>query len=86
MLYHGRLHLPLHTYVILSVLNAFIVGLDLVLYSEDYEYIDELAMARGFRVDIHPYGTYPNLQEQGISLETGKQTYIGLKMVLLYSQ
>ena len=57
------------------------VGLNLVLYSEDLEYMDEFAMSRGYRLHVHPFKTYHNIVQQGLSLETGKQTYIGLKMV-----
>ena len=57
----------------------------MILYSEDLEYIDEFALSRGFRIHIHPFNTYANLVQQGISLETGKQTYIGMKMVSRYN-
>ena len=66
-----------------NTIYCFVSGLSMILYSEDFEYIDELAMSRGFRIHIHPFNTYASLVQQGLSLETGKQTYIGMKMVWL---
>ena len=68
-------------YTTLQMLLQKFAGLDLILFTEQHEYLDDFVQDLGFRLQIHPYGTMTNLVQHGISISPGFQTNIGLKMV-----
>ena len=56
-------------------------GLNVLLYVEDHEYIRGITQGLGARFVIHPYKTLPFVAENGLSVATGTETFVGIKMV-----
>ena len=59
----------------------FFAGLNVLLYVEDHEYIRGITQGLGARYVIHPYKTLPFVAENGLSVATGTETFVGIKMV-----
>lgn len=62
--------------------HASIKGLDLILYIQNREYVKGIQQGRGMRLNVHEYGTQPFVEESGVSIPTGFQTYVGLRQVI----
>ena len=56
-------------------------GLNVLLYVEDHEYIRGITQGLGARFVIHPYKTLPFVAENGLSVATGTEIFVGIKMV-----
>ena len=56
-------------------------GLNTLLYVEDHEYVRGITQGLGARFVIHPYKTLPFVAENGLSVATGTETFVGIKMV-----
>ena len=55
--------------------------MNLVLYVEEHEYLKGIVRGLGARFAIHPYKTSPFVAENGMSVATGTETFVGIKMV-----
>ena len=61
-------------------------GLDLILYIQKDEYLKGLSLGQGVRLDIHPFGSLPFVQDNGMSIAPGLQHYLALRMVIKMQQ
>ena len=62
-------------------LATFLLGLNLILYVEEREYLRGITQGLGARFVIHPFKTLPFVAENGLSVATGTETFVGIKMV-----
>ncbi|KAI8786498.1 amiloride-sensitive sodium channel subunit beta, partial [Biomphalaria glabrata] len=53
--------------------------LELVLFLELDEYLPGITGGKGAQIVIHPQGSYPFVEEEGIPIAAGSQTIISLK-------
>ena len=70
-----------HKYTTWLIFIVISIGLNLILYVENHEYIRGVTEGLGARFVIHPYNTLAFVPENGLSVATGTETYIGIKMV-----
>ncbi|KAK6989097.1 degenerin unc-8, partial [Biomphalaria glabrata] len=56
-------------------------GLELVLFLELDEYLPGITGGKGAQIVIHPQGSYPFVEEEGIPIAAGSQTIISLKQI-----
>ena len=57
-----------------------VLGLSLVVYTQEREYLKGLTMGKGMRVQLHPFNTLPIL-ENAYSIAPGFETFMGIKLV-----
>ena len=56
----------------------------MVLYLQDYERIVGLGRGRGARFSIDRFNTMPIVSEGGYSVPPGFETFVGIRMVIIY--
>ncbi|ESP05674.1 hypothetical protein LOTGIDRAFT_228153 [Lottia gigantea] len=56
-------------------------GLELMLFLENYDYIDGVTSGTGAQILIHDQDEYPDPYDKGIALPTAMESHIGLRMV-----
>ncbi len=59
---------------------SLFLGLSLIIYTQDREYMRGLTVGKGVKVKLHAFDTMPIL-EDAFSVPPGFETFIGMKMV-----
>ena len=62
-----------------------LVGLSMVLYMENEEYLTGISHGYGARVQIHDRNTYPFPADEGLFVPSSFETHIGLKQVKMFA-
>lgn len=63
----------------------FLLGLELELYIEEHEYISDIQESSGIRVTIHEQNKMPFPEDEGLSVQPGALTSVGIRKVCMIS-
>ena len=55
--------------------------MNLIVYLETEEYLSGYTLGKGARVVLHPFNTMYFPEESGVSVPSGAETFIGVKLV-----
>lgn len=59
----------------------FVLGLTLIFYTQNDEFLEGISQGYGMRLQIHEPGTFPMPDQEGIFLSSSFETHIGLRLV-----
>jgi len=62
----------------------YFVGMSLVLIAEQDQYLEELGDIVGARILVHEPRLMPFPEDEGIFVQPGRATYVGIKRVCIY--
>ena len=68
-------------FTLLEFIIYFHSGLSLVLFLQNYEFLEGISLGYGTRLSLHAQGTKPVPDEEGLFISSASETNIGLSKV-----